>query len=280
MLPATRAREKQWAGGPSVFPSPPSGAFDGAGGSQWVWSLESRGELGGQQAAVPPLHPVTPSWVMSSGEAGTCHRSGGGPPSPAVAFGRCGGAGLLLSGTRCRVLHGASEMRRWDFVQVPSPKRTYAHIQIHYPQEDLHSCAKGTPPSPKRSCSPLWCALQHTLMKSGCSSPAHCTPGSTGKIKFKRLARCSITLITFMCLFNSHWKGVSRQMSFISKTCLFRFSFMVWNDVWAPLCRSMVIKTDVFLHLCMCTVPLRCVWLLPWIDPVGIGSALESCLCR
>ena len=37
----------------------------------------------------------------------------------------------------------------------------------------------------------------------------------------------------------------------------------------------MGIKVDVFLHLCMCTVPLRCVWLLPWIDPVGIGSALR-----
>lgn len=173
MLPAISEREKQWDQGLSVF-SPPGGAFDGARGSQGVWRLEGQGVLGGQQAAVPPPNPVTPSWVVSwGGAAGTCHGERQRPLGPAVAFGWCGGAGLLLSRTCVELFRGPL---RWnsEILYRCWCLNGHAHTDAHRhnSQKDLYSCVKGTPPFPNAAaalCEALssthrWLLLPETLL--------------------------------------------------------------------------------------------------------------------
>lgn len=116
----------------------------------WRWGISQREpvEPRGQQAGVPSPKPRNSILGHELGErqARATGAQEAPPRPPLLLLDDGGGASLLLSRTRCRVLHGASEMRRGDFVQVLVPKWTHTHI--HDPLEDLHSCEKGTPPLP------------------------------------------------------------------------------------------------------------------------------------
>lgn len=149
MLSATSARENNEPEVQPCSPLHPVEPLMGPGTSQWVWSLKSWGGFRRQQAAVPPLNPCN-SILGHELEERQARATGvpEAPPAPLLLLDDVAVWGYHWAGPGVEFFRGPL---RWDgeiLYRCWCLNEHIHHTHKHDPQEDLHSCVKGTPPLP------------------------------------------------------------------------------------------------------------------------------------